>query len=107
MHDYVIVSYTPPHHAALATEGIFRMSGSVRRIADLQSIFNTPEDYGAKFDWEHGKYTVHDAANVMRRFLNHLPEPVIPLDYYRPFKEAYGKYRCMSCHDGERLIGML
>lgn len=42
-----------------------------------------------KFEWEHGKYTVHDAANVMRRFLNHLPEPVIPLDYYRPFKEAY------------------
>ncbi|KAJ8663063.1 hypothetical protein O0I10_001240 [Lichtheimia ornata] len=74
---------------ALATEGIFRMSGSIRRIADLQCIFNTPEDYGAKFEWEHGKYTVHDAANVMRRFLNHLPEPVIPLDYYRPFKEAY------------------
>lgn len=88
----MIMSLFSFYHAALATEGIFRMSGSIRRIADLQCIFNTPEDYGAKFEWEHGKYTVHDAANVMRRFLNHLPEPVIPLDYYRPFKEAYGKY---------------
>ncbi|KAI9314327.1 Rho GTPase activation protein [Dichotomocladium elegans] len=72
----------------LMVEGIFRMSGSARRIATLQSIFNESEDYGASFTWEGGDYTVHDAANVMRRFLNRLPEPVIPLDYYRPFKDT-------------------
>ncbi|KAI8149330.1 Rho GTPase activation protein [Fennellomyces sp. T-0311] len=71
----------------LLIEGIFRMSGSAKRIGRLQSLFDDSEDYGARFNWE-GAYTVHDAANVMRRFLNHLPEPVITLDYYRPFKDA-------------------
>ncbi|KAI9260667.1 Rho GTPase activation protein [Phascolomyces articulosus] len=71
----------------LMIEGIFRMSGSAKRISSLQQMFDESEDYGAKFNWE-GGYTVHDAANVMRRFLNHLPEPVITLDYYRPFKDA-------------------
>ncbi|KAG2222672.1 hypothetical protein INT45_013486 [Circinella minor] len=71
----------------LMVEGIFRMSGSAKRISSLQHMFDESDDYGAKFSWN-GGYTVHDAANVMRRFLNHLPEPVITLDYYRPFKDA-------------------
>ncbi|ORZ02355.1 Rho GTPase activation protein [Syncephalastrum racemosum] len=72
----------------LLVEGIFRMSGSAKRIGMLQQIFDSDHDFGAKFDWSSGGYTVHDAANVMRRFLNHLPEPVITLDYYRPFKDT-------------------
>ncbi|KAI8977925.1 Rho GTPase activation protein [Pilobolus umbonatus] len=36
------------------------------------------------FEWE--GYTVHDAANVMRRFINHLPEPVITVEYQSLFK---------------------
>lgn len=32
-------------------------------------------------------YTVHDAANVLRRYLNDLPEPVVPLDLYEKFRE--------------------
>ena len=31
-------------------------------------------------------YTVHDAANIMLRFLNQLPEPVIPLERYEAFQ---------------------
>ncbi|OAD75300.1 hypothetical protein PHYBLDRAFT_38351 [Phycomyces blakesleeanus NRRL 1555(-)] len=70
----------------LTTEGIFRLAGSAKRIGMLQQIFETPDQYGLQFDWI--GYTVHDAASVMRRFLNHLPEPVITLDYYRPFKDT-------------------
>lgn len=56
----------------------------------LQTVFDESEDFGAKFKWE-GDFTVHDAANVMRRFLNHLPEPVITLDHYRAFKDTMSK----------------
>ncbi|RCH79620.1 hypothetical protein CU098_004135 [Rhizopus stolonifer] len=69
---------------AMTTEGIFRVSGSTRRIKMLQSIFDTPDNYGAQLNWR--GYTVHDAANVMKRFLNFLPEPVITLNCYRKMK---------------------
>lgn len=54
----------------------------------LQTIFDTPTTYGLQLDW-HG-YTVHDASNVMRRFLNYLPEPVITLKYQTQFKNTLG-----------------
>ena len=86
------------HCIGLLVEGIFRMSGSAKRIGMLQQIFDSDHDFGAKFDWSSGGYTVHDAANVMRRFLNHLPEPVITLDYYRPFKDTMRKGQIKSPH---------
>ncbi|KAH8549640.1 Rho GTPase activation protein [Umbelopsis sp. PMI_123] len=70
----------------LYTEGIFRMSGSARRIGDLQRIFDTPPDYGSQLDWD--GFTVHDAANVLRRFLNYLPEPVIVSNFYQVFRDV-------------------
>ncbi|CAO3687837.1 unnamed protein product [Umbelopsis ramanniana] len=70
----------------LYTDGIFRMSGSARRIGDLQRIFDTPPDYGSQLDWE--GFTVHDAANVLRRFLNYLPEPVIVSSFYQVFRDV-------------------
>lgn len=35
-------------------------------------------------DWK--GYSVHDAANVLRRYLNYLPEPVITHNLYQPFR---------------------
>lgn len=84
-------------------EGIFRVSGSAKRISMLQRIFNDSEDFGATFNWE-GGYTVHDAANVMRRFLNHLPEPVITLDYYRPFKDTMCRFIRIGGRGGVRCL---
>ncbi|OAD07941.1 hypothetical protein MUCCIDRAFT_136446 [Mucor lusitanicus CBS 277.49] len=81
---------------AMTTEGIFRISGSSRRTRMLQSIFDTPDLYGSQLDWR--GYTVHDAANVMKRFLNFLPEPVITLEYYRKFKDTTRKYRHCRGH---------
>ena len=68
---------------AQGTEGIFRVSGSNRRINELQAIFDLPPRYGKDLDWT--GYSPHDAASVLRRFLNSMPEPVIPQDLYRSF----------------------
>ncbi|KAI9815213.1 MAG: hypothetical protein M1826_002073 [Phylliscum demangeonii] len=66
-------------------EGIFRLSGSSKRIKELQGIFNAPDRYGKGLDWT--GFTVHDAANILRRYLNLLPEPIIPLEYYETFRD--------------------
>lgn len=66
--------------AALNVEGIFRLNGSAKRIKELQAIFDSPDRYGKGLDWN--GYTVHDAANVLRRYLNQLPQPIVPLDFY-------------------------
>ncbi|OIW34027.1 RhoGAP-domain-containing protein [Coniochaeta ligniaria NRRL 30616] len=70
---------------ATHVEGIFRLSGSEKRIKELKTIFDSPDRYGKGLVWD--GYTVHDAANVLRRYLNDLPEPVVPLDLYEKFRE--------------------
>ncbi|KAF7547010.1 hypothetical protein G7Z17_g8020 [Cylindrodendrum hubeiense] len=67
------------------TEGIFRLSGSEKRVEELKTAFDSPERYGKGLAWD--GYTVHDAANVLRRYLIELPEPMIPLDLYENFRE--------------------
>ncbi|KAF9437913.1 hypothetical protein BGZ76_010543 [Entomortierella beljakovae] len=71
---------------ATKTRGIFRVSGSAKRVAELQLIFDTPPHYGSQLDW--AGYTIHDASNVLRRYLNHLPDPVITLEYYEKFRDV-------------------
>lgn len=69
----------------LNIEGLFRVGGSSKRIKELQIIFNTPPDFGKKLNWD--GYTVHDAASLLRRYLNALPEPLIPLELYEEFRD--------------------
>lgn len=69
----------------LTVEGIFRVGGSSKRLKELQVIFNTPPDFGKKLNWD--GYTVHDAASILRRYLNALPEPLIPLELYEEFRD--------------------
>ncbi|KAG5951481.1 hypothetical protein E4U53_003000 [Claviceps sorghi] len=70
---------------ATGVEGIFRLSGSEKRIKELKQIFDSPDRYGKGLVWD--GYTVHDAANVLRRYLNDLPEPVVPLSLYEKFRD--------------------
>ncbi|KAF9180484.1 hypothetical protein BGZ51_006166 [Haplosporangium sp. Z 767] len=72
---------------ATKTRGIFRVSGSSKRVMELQEIFDTPPNYGSQLDWT--GYTIHDASNVLRRYLNHLPDPVITLEYYEKFRDVH------------------
>lgn len=73
------------HPTATEIEGIFRLSGSEKRIKELKIVFDSPDRYGKGLSWT--GYTVHDAANVLRRYLNDLPEPVVPLLLYDRFRE--------------------
>uniref|UniRef100_A0A060TC99 ARAD1D34584p n=1 Tax=Blastobotrys adeninivorans TaxID=409370 RepID=A0A060TC99_BLAAD len=75
---------------ATTVEGIFRLSGSARRIKELQSLFNSPPRFGKGLDWS--GYNVHDAANVLRRYLNNLPEPIVPLNFYERFRDPLREY---------------
>jgi len=88
-------------HFCLATdvEGIFRLSGSSKRIKDLQAIFDSPDRYGKGLDWT--GYTVHDAANILRRYLNQLPEPIIPLEFYERFRDPLRTHQHQAVGDME------
>ncbi|KAJ5121747.1 hypothetical protein N7448_002879 [Penicillium atrosanguineum] len=84
---------------ATDVEGIFRLNGSAKRIKDLQEIFDSPERYGKGLDWS--GYTVHDAANVLRRYLNQLPEPIVPLEFYERFREPLRIYQEQVLQDNQ------
>lgn len=47
--------------------------------------FDSPPRYGKGLDWS--DYSVHDAANLLTRYLIQLPEPVIPLAFYHKFQK--------------------
>lgn len=66
-------------------QGIFRLNGSTKRCKELQTIFDSPPKYGRNLKWD--SYTVHDAANILRRYLNYLPEPIIPHKFYEAFRK--------------------
>ncbi|KAF2873654.1 hypothetical protein BDV95DRAFT_592984 [Massariosphaeria phaeospora] len=78
---------------ATDVEGIFRLPGSEKRIKELKIAFDTPPRYGKGLDWT--GYTVHDAANILRRYFNQLPEPIIPLQHYDTFRQP------LRNHQGE------
>ena len=79
---------------ATDVEGIFRLSGSEKRIKEVRTAFNTPERYGKGLDWT--GYTVHDAANILRRYFNQLPEPIIPLEFYERFRDPLRAYQAQG-----------
>jgi GTPase-activating protein SAC7 len=85
--------------AATDVEGIFRLSGSAKRIKDLQTVFNSPPKYGKGLDWT--GYTVHDAANILRRYLNQLPEPIVPLTFYDRFRDPLRSHQAQAAGDEE------
>ncbi|CAO1632224.1 unnamed protein product [Parajaminaea phylloscopi] len=74
---------------AVDTEGVFRIAGSQKRMRELQETFDSPPRYGKDVDWS--KYSVHDAASVLRRYLNQMPEPIIPLHLYNEFRNIITK----------------
>ncbi|KAI9323322.1 Rho GTPase activation protein [Dichotomocladium elegans] len=72
---------------ALHIEGVFRKPGGMKRVAALQTIFDDPrESYGLHLNWL--GYSVHDAANLLCRYLQRLPEPVIPHSFYEGFRDV-------------------
>ena len=85
--------------AATDVEGIFRLSGSSKRIKELQAIFDSPDRYGKGLDWT--GYTVHDAANILRRYLNNLPQPIVPLEFYEKFRDPLRSHQAQALGGAE------
>lgn len=88
-------------HIATDVEGIFRLSGSAKRIKELQAQFDSPERYGKGLDWT--GYTVHDAANILRRYLNQLPQPIVPLEFYERFRDPLRHHQAQAVGDTEAM----
>ena len=59
----------------LDTPGIFRISGSSKRMKEIRDIYMTGQQ---SIDWE--KYTVHDVAGTLKAYLRELPDELIPTD---------------------------
>ncbi|KAI5370272.1 Putative Rho GTPase activation protein [Septoria linicola] len=79
---------------ATDVEGIFRLAGSEKRIKELKVAFDSPDRYGKGLDWT--GYTVHDAANILRRYFNQLPEPIIPLEFYQRFRDPLRNHQAQA-----------
>ncbi|KAL9011486.1 MAG: hypothetical protein Q9173_003667 [Seirophora scorigena] len=90
---------------ATDVEGIFRLSGSNKRIKELQDVFDSPDRYGKGLDWT--GYTVHDAANILRRYLNNLPQPIVPLDFYEKFRDPLRSHQAQAVGTGEQEVTAL
>ncbi|KAL9046092.1 MAG: hypothetical protein Q9214_000987 [Letrouitia sp. 1 TL-2023] len=84
---------------ATDVEGIFRLSGSAKRIKELQAAFDSPDRYGKGLDWT--GFTVHDAANILRRYLNNLPQPIVPLEFYEKFRDPLRSHQAQALGDVE------
>jgi hypothetical protein len=72
---------------AVFVEDIFALNGNPTRMMHLQTIFDSPDRYGKGLNW--AGYTVHDAANLMLRYIKSLPEPIIPYEAYDSFTEPF------------------
>lgn len=57
---------------ALLVSGIFRISGSKKRLETLK------QQYDAGNIVNLNDYTVHDIAGILKLYLRELPEPIIP-----------------------------
>ena len=79
---------------ATDVEGIFRLAGSEKRIKELKVAFDSPDRFGKGLDWT--GYTVHDAANILRRYFNQLPEPIVPLDFYERFRNPLRDHQAQA-----------
>lgn len=44
---------------------------------------------------------MHDAANILRRYFNQLPEPIIPLDFYQRFRDPLRHHQSQAVGEKE------
>ncbi|KAI9325790.1 Rho GTPase activation protein [Zopfochytrium polystomum] len=67
----------------LATNGLFRVNGSERRIAQLMAIFDSGPSFGR--DVTFSGYTVYDVADFLKKYVRGLPEPLLTSELYPHF----------------------
>ncbi|KAL1922237.1 uncharacterized protein VTP21DRAFT_9776 [Calcarisporiella thermophila] len=66
---------------ALNTQGIFRLSGSISRVAHLKTIYDDPtKAYGRIHDLS--DEDPHNLAALLKHYISSLPTPLIPHEFY-------------------------
>nr|ODN91863.1 hypothetical protein L203_01117 [Cryptococcus depauperatus CBS 7841] len=81
---------------ATTVEGTFRVSGSAKRMRELQLLFDTGPDYGKDVNFNELPYTTHDVATIFRRFLCQMPEPIVPFIHYKAFRLVMEKIHSLE-----------
>ncbi|KAI3325590.1 Rho GTPase activation protein [Xylariaceae sp. AK1471] len=71
---------------ATDSQDIFARNGNPSRMMQLQTLFDSPPQYGKGVVWF--AYTEYDAAALLLRYLKTLPEPVVPYAMYDKFVTA-------------------
>jgi hypothetical protein len=75
----------------------------LRRLRELQLFFDAPGSrYGKGLDWT--GYSVHDAANLLLRYLLQLPVSVIPPETCDHFRSTLREYKAAGTTDPETII---
>ncbi|OJD35689.1 rho gtpase activator [Diplodia corticola] len=87
---YANIAISLANEKGTDAEEIFARSGTEARVSELCTAFDCPPRFGKGFDWN--GYTAFDIATVMIRYLESLPESLIPAEFYDtamlPLKEA-------------------
>lgn len=69
----------------LATEGIYRVSGSVSTLAKLKQLFDFEPDH-VDFRTPAGFFgDIHAVAGILKQYLRELPDPLLTKAYYSDF----------------------
>jgi hypothetical protein len=74
-------------HLALETQGIFRVSGSAKRVEELRQAFEVlPVD----FDIREGGFLVHDVSTLLKSQLRDQTESLLTGKLFNIFTAAAG-----------------
>jgi hypothetical protein len=74
----------------LKSNGIFRVNGSEKRMAQLAILFDEGPKFGYGFQFE--GYSVYDVADVLKKYIRGLPEPLLTTDLYPHFIKCLGTF---------------
>lgn len=88
------ITYLQDHEAA--TEGIFRLSGSLSTIKSYKKIL----DSGGQICWEPGK-DAHNATGLIKMYLRELPTPLLTFPLFPAFCST------LKCQDAEARTRLL
>ena len=90
----VIIKYRPtiivhffPLLTDVATEGIFRISGSKKRQDELKHML----DKDTEINFEKDAFTEHDVASILKYFLAELPEPIVTSGHIKVHMQISGR----------------
>ncbi|KAI9294345.1 Rho GTPase activation protein, partial [Neoconidiobolus thromboides FSU 785] len=83
---YVCTEYLRAH--GTESKGVFRVSGSLKRMQNLQLLFEDTPKYGSNLDLKALGFTPFDVANTLTRYLTSLVEPVIPNELFHSFRSV-------------------